>query len=303
MRSELGEGSFSAVIRELGLSIPAVLLAVVISFAAVAADDVTFPGAKADAYESVDEVSGTLQLPEGAKRMVPAVVILHGSGGIDGRGAFYAEALNKAGFATLELFMFVKGGRPSAGHMATLTHAYGALKYLAGHPDINPKAIGVMGFSWGGGMSMRMASKSVTEAFMPGDDSPRFAAHAPMYPVCGGALRRMSDPRQRGYADFDALTGAPVLILAGGKDDYDEPDSCQKFLAALPESTRSHITLQYYPDATHGWDTRGGPKKFYDRFAHNGKGGTVYFEPNQEAAKDSRAKIVEFFTRTLRGAK
>lgn len=292
-------------IRELGLSIPAVVLAIVISFAAVAADDVTFPGAKADAYEFVDEATGTLQMPDGAKGggRIPVVVILHGSGGIDGRGAFYAEALNKAGIATLEVYMFNKGGRPRAGHMATLTHAYGALKYLAGRPDINPKAVGVMGFSWGGGMTMRMASKSVTESFMPGDDAPRFAAHAPLYPVCASALRRMSNPRQRGYADFDALTGAPVLILAGGKDDYDEPDSCQKFLAALPESTRSHVTLQYYPDATHGWDTRGGPKKFYDRFAHNGNGGTVYFEPNHETAKDSQAKIVEFFTRTLRGAK
>jgi uncharacterized protein len=36
---------------------------------------------------------------------VPAVVVLHGSGGVDGRGAYHAEALHRRGIATLEVDM------------------------------------------------------------------------------------------------------------------------------------------------------------------------------------------------------
>lgn len=39
------------------------------------------------------------------------MLILHGSGGVDGRGAFYAQALQDAGIATLEITIFRPGGR------------------------------------------------------------------------------------------------------------------------------------------------------------------------------------------------
>ena len=53
-------------------------------------------------------VSGKLRLPfdgDGA-----AVVICHGSDGVDGRGDFYAPALNAAGIATLEIDMWAARG-------------------------------------------------------------------------------------------------------------------------------------------------------------------------------------------------
>jgi dienelactone hydrolase len=87
---------------------------------------------------------------EEAKGQVPAVVILHGSGGIDGRGEFHAKPLNAAGIATLEVFMFTSGNRPRGGSRSNFTHMYGALNYLANRHDIDPQRIGVMGFSWGG---------------------------------------------------------------------------------------------------------------------------------------------------------
>ena len=44
------------------------------------------------------EIPGILKLPPGNN--LPAVLILHGSNGIDGRGDYYAQALNAAGIAT-----------------------------------------------------------------------------------------------------------------------------------------------------------------------------------------------------------
>jgi len=78
-------------------------------------DVVTFPGAVAEGYSAVSEVKGELELPEakvGGK--FPVVLVLQGSGGIDGRGEFYRKALNAAGIGTLEIFMFPRGNRPPA---------------------------------------------------------------------------------------------------------------------------------------------------------------------------------------------
>ncbi len=262
---------------------------------AVAGEKVTFPGAKAEGYAQTEEVSAELQMPKDAKSKASAVVILHGSGGIDGRGQFHVEALNKAGFATLEVYMFARGQRPREGGTATLTHGFGALKYLAGRPDIDPGKIGVMGFSFGGNMTLRMASKAVSEAFLPNAADPRFAAHAPFYPSCWVFARE---------PEYRTLTGAPVMLFSGGQDDYEtSADACAKFLDTLPESSRRHVTLQFYPDATHGWDTRrSGPVTIHDRMAWGGRGGSVRIHPNPAVAEDSRKQVVEFFTRVLNPA-
>lgn len=263
---------------------------------AVAGEKVTFPGAKADGYRYAEVVSAELKMPKDAKGKVPAVVILHGSGGIDGRGLFHSEALNEAGFATLEVFMFKRGQRPREGGVATLTHGFGALTYLAGRPDIDPGKIGVMGFSFGGNMTLRMASKTVSDAFLPNASDPRFAAHAPFYPSCWVF---------KNAGGYETLTGAPILLFAGGRDDYETAsDACKEFLDALPQSTRSHIALQFYPNATHGWDVRKSePFTISDRYAFGGKGGLVRFNPDPAIAEDSRRRAVEFFVRVLKSAR
>ena len=126
------------------------------------ADVVTFPGAVAKGYSAVSEVKGDLELAEAKVRgKLPVVLVLHGSGGIDGRGEFHRKTLNAAGIGTLEIFMFSRSNRPRAGTRENFTHMYGALKYLASRPEIEPRRIGVMGFSWGGGLSLAAASDSL----------------------------------------------------------------------------------------------------------------------------------------------
>ena len=94
---------------------------------------------------------------------------------LTGAGPTIPRALQKAGMATLEVFMFNKGQRPRGGHTETLSHAFGALQYLAARPDIDPARIGVMGFSWGGNLAVRTASQATWAAFFP-NGGPKFAA-------------------------------------------------------------------------------------------------------------------------------
>jgi dienelactone hydrolase len=185
----------------------------------------------------------------------PAVVVLHGSGGMDTRNAFYGQSLQRR-FTTLSVEMFK--GSVSAGTdrpplpLFNYSYALGALKYLieaegfiaedgtiggeAG-ADLNrkvpvdPDTVGCLGLSWGGVICNQLAVEKYSQAF--GDSlygtNYRFAAHAANYPVCWA--RNLDSipglpPGADGGLDFGRnfgaeLTGAPVLIQVGSEDAYD----------------------------------------------------------------------------------
>jgi dienelactone hydrolase len=241
------------------------------------------------------QVAGKLSLPTSAQGKVPAVVIAHGSGGVDSRGSFHAQALNEAGIATLEIDMWsARGlsggaeGRPRA-VAETLPDAYGALKYLSAHPAVDASRIGIMGFSWGGVMSMLTATQKYAAQAEPGQ---RFVAHAPFYPVCWAYNRVPS-------YEFGALTGSPVFLQAGEADQYDNPDSCQLLVDSLAPADREHVELRMYPGATHGWDRLEPALQVTDPYSHMGQGGTVDIRPSPETAETSRRAMVDFFRKSF----
>lgn len=236
-------------------------------------------------------VAGQLRLPPSNAKL-PAVVIVHGSAGVDSRGSLYAQALNRAGIATLEIDMWAARGlvgglsRPR-GVPETLPDAYGALKYLAERPEIDASRIGIMGFSWGGVVSMLTATAPYTEQYL--GKTLKFAGHAPLYPVC------WVYNTVPGY-EFRAFTGAPVLIQAGERDTYDDPDTCSKLVQGLGNPS---ITAKVYPGATHAFDRLEPEIKVNDPFAHKGRGGEVIFTPNPTAARESVQTTVDFFKRVF----
>lgn len=241
-------------------------------------------------------VAGRLDAPLGdgatPPARVPAVVICHGSDGVDARGRFHAQALQAAGFATLELDMWsargtVRGapGRPKT-VPETLPDAFAALSFLARQPEVDPRRIAIMGFSWGGVVSVLSATRRYADALA--EPGLGFAAHAAFYPVL------WSYNRAPGH-ELRGLTGAPVLIHAGAADAYDTPEVCEGFLAGLDPADRAHVELVVHPGATHAFDRDMPAKTVHDPYAHNGKGGEVRFEFDRAAAEAARARVVEVF--------
>ena len=100
--------------------------------------------------------------------------MLHGGGGIDGRGAFHIEALNEAGIATLEVDM--SGMLPRRRAVWSLPYAYGALHYLSDRPEVDAERIGVMSFSFGAHMTIGAATAKAKEELGKGKG---FVAHVP----------------------------------------------------------------------------------------------------------------------------
>ena len=249
-----------------------------------------------DASERGAAVVGELHVPVAKSDLLPAVMIVNSTPGFDGRSALYAEALNRAGIATLELDFMQGRGQPASPrqHMA---HAYETLQYLAADPRIDRERIGIMGFSWGGMIALLTSSKELTRKYT--GERLQFAAHLGIYPICWRhELVVAGKDKYIKRSVYQQVTGSPVHILAGDKDDYDDPDSCDKLLDALPTEVRRHFSLTMYPGATFGWDSRFSSAAWHAG-AHKNKGGIIHTEADEELAKRSREFAVSYFTKHL----
>lgn len=244
---------------------------------------------------------------------MPAVLILHGSAGVDSRGDFYEAALNASGIATLQIDMWqargIAGGaqRPAA-PILTYPDAFSALAFLAQQPKIDPKRIGVLGFSWGGLISLGTAERLYVDQFGAGRT---FKAHVAHYPVCYGwnnaqlAAAIHTTPAQFG-TQFLNLTGAPVLIEVGTKDDYDKGSGpCEALARSVNPANGGVVSVRAYPGATHAWDRLMVPIVVSDPFADLGSYFTtgqmplVHFTPDVGQAYLARDRVVRFFERNL----
>ena len=242
-------------------------------------------------------------------RKLPAVLILHGSSGVDARGDFYEAALNDAGIATLQIDMWEARGvtgianRPAV-PIFTYPDAFRALAFLSARPEIDADRIGVMGFSWGGVVSLGTAEQTYASLFGGGR---KFAAHLAHYPVCWGANKIIAGlPPANSGTLFSTLTGAQVLIQIGSLDDYDNGTGPCRALALATNATNGNlVSVNEYSGVTHAWDRLQVRVVAPDPFGNLGS----YFQtgvlplvritPDIAAAFKSRKKAVEFFERNL----
>lgn len=266
---------------------------------------VYFPAAQTSVSPGSEKVEAIYSRPstQSAGVKSPAIVLLHSAWGWsdEHEGTYaYAQALQKAGFATLELRMFPTHGSAKAGGPAAyLPELFGSLNYLASNPDIDPKRIGVAGYSFGGLLALVAATTWANKTY--GKSGQQFAAHAPFYPICwvlkANAQGRKSPVPTDAWMEW---TGAPIRIYAGANDDYDnrDPKSCEDAVKALPESQQRAFSIQVYPDATHGWDQKKGAS-FFEKLACNGRGCNNTNQPNRQVAEQSTKDLIEFMSSNL----
>jgi dienelactone hydrolase len=247
-----------------------------------------------------------LGFPQNVAGRVPAVVIAHDSAGLtpEGPESDYVAALNAAGMATLVIDMWtprhVPSGPPAFGGDGgsdrrprsigdTLPDAFGALKFLAEHPAIDPRRIGIMGFSWGAMLSFLAMSEPAAERAL-GPNLP-FAAHSAHYFVCslflpGAAMAPVTAAK---------WTAAPLQLQVGGQDDYDGADggaSCRRLVEDLPPNKRHQVELIVYPEATHAWEQKlPRPISFTDPRIRR----SVRITPDAATSAQARAATVVFF--------
>jgi dienelactone hydrolase len=250
-------------------------------------------------------IPGMLSLPPDTVGPVPAVVIAHASGGLmpEGPEPDYVAALNTAGIATLVIDMWTPrqvpsgqaafGGGGGEDHRPraigdTLPDAFGPLRFLAAHPAIDRKRIGMLGFSWGAMLSVLAMQRDAAERALGSDL--RFAAHAGHWFVCFPFL-----PGGPAAAAMAAnWTGAPLQLQVGGRDDYDKADggaTCRALIAGLPPEKQRQVELIVYPEATHAWEE----KLLFAMSIRDPRRGSVRIAPDTEASARARTSTVAFF--------
>jgi dienelactone hydrolase len=133
-------------------------------------------------------MAGELKIAQGTGRL-PAVVLMHGSGGISPGMDPWTRHLNSMGISTFVIDGFSGRGLTSVnqdqaklGRLNFILDIYGALAILAKHPCVDPNRIVLMGFSRGGQGALYASLKRFNE--MWNKSGAQFAAYIPFYPDC-----------------------------------------------------------------------------------------------------------------------
>jgi dienelactone hydrolase len=173
-------------------------------------------------------VVGHLFLPPGTDK-VPAVVLVHGSGGIySALLDYWPKQFNAAGIAVFTLDMFGPRGVQSTAEdqsqvpfAADVADVFAALRILATHPRVDAQRIALMGFSRGGTATLRAAvEKIIASQKLP--DGLRYAAFIPTYAGgCAGVFRLVVKP--------GVFSTRPILFIHGDADDYTPIGPCQDY--------------------------------------------------------------------------
>jgi dienelactone hydrolase len=191
-------------------------------------------------------IAAELRLPGDLERY-PAVILIHGSGGLTANVDRWARELHTIGVAAFILDCFTGRGvvetvsdQTRLGSLTMIADAYRALDHLAQHRNIDPNRIALMGFSKGGFATIYASLTRFQKMYGP--TKATFAAYIPFYPPCGTK-----------YLEDESTVDAPIRIFHGSADDYVPVDPCRKYVERLRAAGRN-VELTEFPGAHHVFD-------------------------------------------------
>ncbi len=263
--------------------------------AALAQERVSFPSA-----DGKTTLTGYVFMPAKRAAAMPAVVLMHGRGGVyskAAKGRYDAARISQRhrawgtlwaanGYVAVLVDSFGPRGypagfprfsydtRPDAVNEVSVRplDAYGTLAWLRTRKDVAGDRIGLQGWSNGG--SAALATMAAGPGFGPPQSQKGFSAALVLYPAC----------RLRGRFDDGYRPYAPVRVFHGTADEEVSYRRCR----ALVERSRKaggDIAITIYPGATHGFDDPGRARQANPA--------------NRKAKDDATARALRFFAERL----
>ena len=192
-------------------------------------------------------IGGELRLPASLSR-IPAVILIHGSGGVGANVDRWAQELNDIGVAAFLLDCFT--GRDivqtitdqsQLASLAMIVDAYRALDLLSRHARIDSSQVAVMGFSKGGFAALYASLRRFRRMYGPALGV-EFSAYIPFYPSCYTT-----------YIDDEQVSERPIRIFHGTADDYVSIEPCRNYVERLRRAGKD-VQLTEYAGAHHAFD-------------------------------------------------
>jgi dienelactone hydrolase len=249
---------------------------------------------------SPEEIVGTLVRPAGGGPF-PAVVQLHGCGGLEAQSYRWARWFADHGYVALVVDSYgprnVKGDCRSGDDEPPITarfdDAFGALRYLQSMPDVQGDRVAAIGWSQGGVYAISVINgPSLERARKRGVQLPAvgFAAGIGVYP--GGCFSLVKEQVVR-----------PLLVLIGDADDWTPAAKCAEMVGAM-KSRGADARIVIYPGAYHYFDVEGQRLEVLTDVDNDAKpgghGATVGYQAG--AAADAHRQVESFLAGQVKRA-
>lgn len=190
------------------------------------------------------QITSELYMPDAAKGKVPAMLILHGSGGVNEAYRTMAKDFAKMGVAGVVIDSFKPRGigttvedQEQLSSYTMVLDANKVMREVARRSDIDASRIGLIGFSKGGTVVIKTALRHYADRLQRGDG---FGLLIAVYPWCG---------------DFPMnfrTTKASIHLMIGAEDTYAGVEPCQDYAGKM-KAAGGDVSTKIYPGAKHGW--------------------------------------------------
>ena len=245
------------------------------------------------------KISGLLYVPNG-KGPFPAIVAKHGAGGIFPYQLWWAKTISKYGYIVLFVDNYcerkilcnrmtddtdrergdVMQDWQQVSPRQRMMDALGALQFLANQKNVIKNTIGLIGWSWGGTVSLFLQRYKEKFSIPFGG----FKATVAFYPNLKFVVEK---PTWQGGHHFKEKT----LILYGMSDELESKES---YDSLLEEEGKNFLEVIGYPNSFRKFDELGGYREKYHPMV-----GDFAKEFNKKAFEDSINKVVDFFKKNL----
>jgi dienelactone hydrolase len=242
---------------------------------------------------------GVLYRPEGPGPF-PAVVGLHGCGGLSGRAGpvaarygDWAQVLVNAGYVVLYPDSYASRGlgsqctvrnRRIRTERERVEDANAARRWLQSQSYVRGDRVSLLGWS-NGGISVLWAVRRRGAPARPASDAPDFRAAVAFYPGCGRLENAAWSAR------------IPTLILIGNLDDWVSAKSCEQMVAAA-RGSGARASIEVFAGAYHDFDHPNRPLQVRTGNAFSTDGsGRVHTGTNPTARADVLKRVPQWLAR------
>src|SRR5262245_4434336 len=193
-------------------------------------------------------ISGVFPFPPMGSGPFPAVILVHGCGGVSPTVREWARKLSAIGVAAFAVDSFAgRGiretctGNDSINRGSRLIDVYRALELLSTHPRIDASRIALMGFSQGGGVTLLARQLRLQRLWMSGKHD--FAAYLAFYPATCN----------REFLQETEVSNRPLRIFQGTADDWTPIGACRAYVQKMHRAG-TDVEIFAYDGAHHSFD-------------------------------------------------